>query len=291
MEFQYDRFVYDTGCSDQNDTLPCLRALPLNSIIPANTNFPYPGAATNTTPERYWLPIVDEDMIREPLYHQFKNGMFVGVPVIVGNSNDEGSDYAPDAASPEEIQLFFKNNYPGLDQTQLERITGTYTLMDPVPKHEAWFPSASAAYGDALFTNAGYEIAGWVANHFSHFKSWNYRYNVRDPPQIAAGLGVPHASESTAIFGVGYAGSSPASYSTINAPIIPIVMNYWLSFIQTLSPNTLKHGSAPYWNSWGRGEAGRRLKFETNATVMEDIPHNATIHGKLWRELAANMDL
>lgn len=291
MEFQYDRFVNDTGCSAQNDTLSCLRALPLNSIIPANINSPYPGAATNTTPERYWLPVVDDDIIQGSLYQQFEDGLFVGVPVIVGNSNDEGSNYAPDAASPEEIHLFFKDNYPHLEQTHLERITDIYTLMDPVPKHKAWFPSASAAYGDALFTNAGYVIVRWVANHFSYSKAWNYRYNVRDPSQIAAGLGVPHTSESTAIFGVGYAGSSLPSYSTINAPIIPVVMNYWLSFVQTLNPNTLKYGSAPYWKPWGGEGARRRLKFETNATMMEEIPRNVTIHGNLWRELAANMYL
>jgi carboxylesterase type B len=52
-----------------------------------------------------------------------------------------------------------------------------------------------------------------------------YRYNVRDEPHAASGLGVPHLFEAAAVFGPG---SLPqrdvaASYYSYNAPVVPLV--------------------------------------------------------------------
>ncbi|RMY78182.1 hypothetical protein D0864_09324 [Hortaea werneckii] len=64
---------------------------------------------------------------------------------------------------------------------------------------------------------------------------WNYRYNVEDRDTVAAGYGVPHVSEKTAIYGVNNTGPCDGcSYATYNAPMVPIVMHYWISFIKHL---------------------------------------------------------
>ena len=78
--------------------------------------------------------------------------------------------------------------------------------------------------------------------------NWNYRYNVEDPAQMQRGLGVPHTTEISAIWGpVNTYGAAPASYNKgkSNAWIVPMIQSYWLSFIRTLDPNTLRAKGSP----------------------------------------------
>ena len=70
-----------------------------------------------------------------------------------------------------------------------------------------------------------------------------------------------------------------------------VVMNYWISFVRALDPNTYKLASAPNWNSFGTGQdGGRRLRFETNATEMELIPQDQVARCEFWKELAEVME-
>ncbi|KAH1489384.1 hypothetical protein KXW25_007403 [Aspergillus fumigatus] len=119
-------------------------------------------------------------------------------------------------------------------------------------------------------------------------KVWNYRYNVQDPPRIAAGLGVTHTFDLQAIFGLNYGSSVSSSMRDINAPIIPVVMHYYISFIRTLNPNLLKADSAPFWKPWGDGE---RLKVQTNATAMETVSAVQWDRCSLWKRLAPVLEV
>lgn len=170
-------------------------------------------------------------------------------------------------------------------------INAHYPLTSPVPLHAAYFPSASAAYGDSTFTCPGNIISSYISSHFSSSKVWNYRYNVQDARLIAIGLGVPHTFESPAIFGVGNAGDGYGvenSYLGDNEAIVPVMMNYWISFVRSLDPNVYKYAEAPAWDSWG-GEAGRRLMLETNRTKMEAVPEEQIEKCEFWRGLGGLM--
>jgi len=105
--------------------------------------------------------------------------------------------------------------------------------------------------------------------------SWNYHYNVEDPSQVAEGLGVPHTVEVNAIWGPEnvFGGGAPKSYlpGGVNEGIVPVIQGYWTSFVRTLDPNTLKVKGTPVWEEWTSAGAWRRLKFQTNATSMEDV--------------------
>jgi acetylcholinesterase len=212
------------------------------------------------------------------------------VPVLVDNDSDEGSIFAPNAATPAEVQIFFQNQYPNLTADQLNAIIEMYPLMQPLPEHEAWFPSASAAYGEACFIFPGNEIASAVAKYLSPNLAWVARYNVQDPAQIAAGLGVSHTIDLAAIFGCGDAIACPASYTTINAPIVPITMHYYISFIIALNPNTFKLPEAPAWESWGPS-TGSRLRIQTDDTAMEDVPGDQIARCSAWKLFSASMEV
>lgn len=164
--------------------------------------------------------------------------------------------------------------------------------MPPLPAHAAYFPSASAAYGEATFTCPGNYISLSLANALSPYKVWNYRYNVLQASNVDRGLGVPHTFESPAIFGLGNANDNrDSSYSTYNSEIIPVMMSYWISFVRELTPNRYKFASAPHWESFGDGkDGGRRIVLQTNETVMEKVPRDQVERCEFWRSLADIME-
>lgn len=288
MKFQYDGFVKDVGCGGKEDPLSCLRSASIGAIQRADVPKPFPGGSKSPTPLWYFLPVVDGALVPDRLSRLFQQGKFLHVPLVVSDDTNEGTEFASDAASPTEVAQFMKNNYPGLNTSQLETIKHAYPLASPLPKHNPYFPSAAKAYGESTFTCPGNLISASMAQHFSADKVWNYRFNVRDPTEIAAGKGVPHVFDLPAIFGVGSTNEPTQSYATTNRKIIPITMDYYLSFIKSLDPNKFRNENAPEWQPWGNG-TGQRIKLQTNATEMESVPEDQVKRCSMWKMLAANM--
>jgi carboxylesterase type B len=287
MEFQYDRFVKDLDCETPGDSLECLRALDIETLQKFNIDRPFPGGSITPSPLWYFLPVVDGDLIPDHLYSLFSQGKFIQVPLIVSDDTNEGTGFAYNASTPSEVAQFMKNNYPGLSQDQLEMISDAYPVMHSLPKHAAYFPSAAAAYGEATFTCPGNLMAEAMAKKSSEV--WNYRFNVRDPTEIANGMGVPHVFDLPAIFGVGETNEPTYSYANSNAKIVPITMDYYISFMKALNPNPYRNQDAPEWLSWGLG-TGQRLKLQTNATQMEDVPQGQVDRCSMWKRLARDME-
>jgi acetylcholinesterase len=196
--------------------------------------------------------------------------------------------------------------------SQANQIPNLYPLEPPLPEHEAWFPSASRAYAETTFICPTNTILNAMLNATTNSSTasnssatatatatsssqpntgiWSYRYNVHDDWNTARGLGVPHVYESTAVFGPGNLGMGPSNraYCTYNAPIVPVVMNYWLSFARTLDPNVYKDPSAPEWQQWSADQT--RLVFQTNASVMERVDHGQIRRCQFWKDAAQAME-
>ncbi|POS79853.1 carboxylesterase [Diaporthe helianthi] len=296
LEFQYNRFVADTGCANATNALACLRSADLATIQTAGVTLPWEEGSDEPLPVWYWLPVTTGPgtLVPANLYDSFQAGKFIKVPLMIGDDTDEGTVFAYDAATPEDVARFFKNNYPLLDQSALDKINDAYPLTDPLPMHGAYFPSAAAAYGDSTFTCPGNTMAETMSKFYEAGKVWNYRYNVADPGNTAIGYGVLHTFESAAIFGPGYTGGAAAdSYYTTNANIVPVVMNYYISFVRALDPNVYRYPGTPVWETWGDAEGGKgfRLKFETNDTVMEEVPQQLVDRCALWKELSNAMEV
>lgn len=212
---------------------------------------------------------------------------YLAPDLTTSDDTDEGSYFAVDASSPSDICEFFKDNYPFVTDEDCNDINDHYPIMDPLPHHAPYFPSASAAYGDSTFTCPGSFLASAISSQFSPV--YNYRYNVLDYTLLSLGLGVPHTFESPAIFGVGNAGDDPhSSYSTYNKEVVPMVMNYWISFVRALDPNVFRHKQAPEWSAWVDGNA-KRLRIQTADTMMEHIPREHVEIFEFWRKLGDTM--
>jgi carboxylesterase type B len=81
-QYQYDSLVSRTGCSDSDDTLQCLRDLPIETLQAANTNIPYPGGVGN--PLYMYSNVIDGNFTTDYTYKLISEGSFIKVPVIFG---------------------------------------------------------------------------------------------------------------------------------------------------------------------------------------------------------------
>lgn len=289
MEFQYVQFVKDTGCdTGSTDALSCLRSLDITAIQEYNKKKPFPGGSDSPVPLWYFLPVVDGTLVPDRLHSLFEQDKFYHVPLIVTDDTNEGTPFGYNASSPEEVAQFIKNNYPGLDDDQLGEIKEAYPKIDQLLKHKPYFPSASRAYGESTFICPGNVMAAMMSKYSSPDHVWNYRFNVRDPTEASNGMGVPHVFELPSIFGLGNTNGPEYSFATVNANIIPVTMNYYLSFIKKLNPNDLRHPRAPVWEPWGPG-TGQRLKLQTNSSEMEAVPKAQLDRCSMWARFAAAM--
>lgn len=299
LEFQYEHYLSAVGCSNATlaaanstskppSTMACLRSLSTTVLQAANRGVAYPGRVG--TPLFPFTPTIDGDFIRDYPYRLLAAGRFVHVPILFGDDSNEGSNFAANAATAADVASFFTDNYPQLSANDTNAINTLYPLTDPLPRHNPFYPSASAAYGDTTFTCPG----NFISTIFSHAVCgstvWNYRYNVLDPSNVAAGIGVPHTFETAAIFGPGLAGGNGVgnSYTTTNAGIVPIVMNYFTSFVRKLDPNVFRFKGAPTWENWGNDQ--RRIVLQTNQTAMETVPDEQKARCQFWWGIGAKLE-
>lgn len=188
------------------------------------------------------------------------------------------------------MAAFLQSNYPHLSPSNTTALLAHYPQTESLPHHNPWFPSTAKAYGEATFTCPVSHILSAHARHSRTSRAWGYRYDVRDADNEAAGLGVLHIFESWAIFGPDSPagpGRGPRSYYTYNAAVVPIMMDYWISFVRTLDPSSLRFPGAPVWTRWGR--EGRRLRVRTEDIEVESVPGDQMARCAVWRDLAPVM--
>jgi acetylcholinesterase len=195
----------------------------------------------------------------------------------------EGSVFAPNARSSQDFGQWIQDNYPGISEKEVSQMLNKYPLMEALPNHDSWFPSASQAYGEATFICPTNAIPIEYTRRNLTGQTWSYRFNVYDEDNARGGFGVPHVMDAPAVFGAGYCPTNP-SYFTYNQPIIPVMMSYFISFVRDLNPNTYKHPSAPDWKNWGEDQ--ERLVLETGNTHMESTPREQRERCEFWKSIA-----
>ncbi|KAK4240662.1 Alpha/Beta hydrolase protein [Achaetomium macrosporum] len=300
LEYQFDRVASQTGCDRvaPAQQMACLRSKDAAVLQAANYAQPFPGRSEPPLPLFYWTPCVDGDLLPDLPYRLFERGQFISVPMVLGTSTNEGSVFAPDAAGPSDIATFFLNNFPLLTPNDTTAILAHYPQqLPPLPQHQPWFPTASRAYGEATFICPQHNVLTYLRRHSTNkTRLYTYRYNVHDDENLAAGLGVPHLFDAAAIFGPdNIGGAAGASYWTYNAPVVPLMMGYWISFVRGLDPNLYdlmptgggRGAQRPVWERWdGLGGDRKRLVVETGgAATMEGTPSDESQRCAFWLAL------
>lgn len=287
--YQYKNFAIRLGCvGSESESLACLRNKTAAELQAQNNNVPYPGAAD--APVFMWGPVLDYDLITDLTYNSFAWGRFIKVPLIFGDDTNGGTIFTPrDTATIESSDLFLHTQYPSLNLDHLVDINSLYPNGDDsCPNSGCYWRQVSDAYGDMRFMCPAMFISSMAAQ-YGVPQSWNYRYNVEDPAQIAEGLGVPHTVEVAAIFGPENTRGGPASYNPdgINAHIIPVIQSYWTSFIKSLNPNTFRLADTAEWETWN-SSSQHRLVFQTGGnTTMETVTEEARQRCKYLTDIGA----
>ncbi|KAJ9425033.1 Alpha/Beta hydrolase protein [Fusarium oxysporum] len=275
LQYQFDRVVNATDCADADDTLKCLRGIKLLST--ARTYRSY----------FYWAPTTDGDMFPDLPSKLYEKGEFVKVPLLSGSCTNEGSNYAVNAGTSAQFIRYMQNEYPYLTTEDTETILDLYPQEPKIVKHDTWFPSASRAYGEATFICPTNNILNAFAEHADPKTLWSYRYNVAIEEFTNDGYGVPHVSNAPAVFGPDMtAAKAGPSYRTYNAPMVPIVQNYWISFVRSFDPNTHRDEDAPRWENWGDDQ--RRLVFELNNNTMESVDKGQRERCEAWLDMSGS---
>lgn len=271
-QYQYDNLVIRTGCVDEEDTLACLRSLSATFLQENNYNTPSPGA--QVAPLFMYGPVIDNDFVQNYTYGAFEQGRFVRLPAIFGDDTNEGTIFTPKNTSTiGQSDTFLQSQFPALTFEQLRTINSLYPVAEQYPDSGKYWRQVSNAYGEQRYICPGIFISNVYA-HDGVSRNWNYRWNVIDRAYAAAGYGVTHVVEVGAIWGPENAnGFAPASYSTTNAAIVPVVQAYWTSFIRSFDPNTFRLPGTPEWGAW-TPDGYQRLMFQTNATAMETVPED-----------------
>ncbi|KAI1412657.1 alpha/beta-hydrolase [Hypoxylon sp. FL1857] len=300
LEWQFDRLLSQTSCDGDSDPMSCLRGIDTATLQTVNVPSPFPGRPNPPAPLPlfYWTPCIDGTLLRDLPYLQFSRGEYIDVPLIMGTTTDEGTVFASNASTSDDMATFMQDNYPNLTSEQASSIVDQYPidLMPAFPLHGPWFPSAAAAYGEATFICPATHVLSSYVSHLNTTRAWGYRYNVYDAINAAQGIGVPHIFESWAVYGPNSQmgiGGAPESYYSYAAGVVHPVMDYWTSFVRTLDPNTLRTPGAPAWEAWGTGQGGRRLLMEAGDSgtaemgnfTMETVPSEQRARCEFWEGL------
>ncbi|KAH6898352.1 Alpha/Beta hydrolase protein [Thelonectria olida] len=284
VDYKYQRILNETDCLGHEDgNMACLRAKSTADIQDANHNEPFVGRLGN--PNFYWMPVTDGDFMVDTPTNLFARGDFVKVPLLYGSTTNDGTIFTPNATSPYYFTTFMKNNFPYMTANDTDAMLDHYPLEPAFPMHADWYGPAARACGESTFICP----ANYILNSMrsaSKTDIFSYRYNLQDYNFIDTGRGVPHTLESTAVFGA-FMTATPASYTTYNAPIIPVVQNYWISFVRSLNPNTYRYKDAPEWKPWG--DTQTRIVLQLPNSTMEDVPRNETQRCAFWRSINETM--
>lgn len=185
------------------------------------------------------------------------------------------------------MNRFMKDQFPKITDKQLAQIDEYYPKAEQFPNTGQYWRAVSNAYGDMRYMCPGLYISSAFSK--SRTPSWNYRYNVEDPSQVASGIGVPHTVEINAIWGpANVNGGAPASYSTsLNRNIVPLMQGYWTSFIRSHNPNTHRMRGSPVWKEWDP-LLMNRIRLETNTTSMELVDHDERVRCSYLSSIGAD---
>ncbi|KAL9005623.1 MAG: hypothetical protein Q9188_001626 [Gyalolechia gomerana] len=281
-QYQYDELVARTKCdpisTNDNDTLSCLRKLSSDALQAQNIGTRFPD--TTLPPLFAYNPTLDYDFIPNQPFILFSTGQFLKVPAVYGSATNEGTIFVPrNLSTSKRSNDWIQAQFPLLNNTQKGYLTRTYPpTSQKWPKTGTYWRSTADAYGELRYICPGIFLSNVYANH-SVKGNWNYHYAVLDPSDEKRGLGTPHVAELNAIWGA--PAGSPASYNTSNANMIPVLQQYWISFIRTFDPNSFRLAGTPEWQEWSargfneEGEVGRRRILFQNGegkkTEMESV--------------------
>jgi triacylglycerol lipase len=247
----YNAVVKAARCERKRDTLQCLRELPLADFERATNSIP--GITAVETMRLLYIPRPDGELIRYSPEKLVNNSMFLAVPMILGNQEDEGTLFTQAQSSVNSggrlNQYLRKHYFYNAKKSQMRDFVKTYSKkpFDGSPYRtgddfEDWVGKKrfASVIGDALFVLTRRIAMAFVASSRPLVPLWGYQtsYDYRNGDSSL--YGTSHGSFEAVIFG---AGEYNTSYTTKSARA------YFLNFVYNLDPNK-RSPSLEFWPKW-----------------------------------------
>ncbi|KAI0284362.1 extracellular triacylglycerol lipase precursor [Russula aff. rugulosa BPL654] len=245
-----------------NNTFPCLISAD-SSDIRAGLDAAF---AIELFPFR---PVLDGPggIVSDHPARRLSHGAGGQVPVMAGTVLDEGTMFLPKNFRAEDIEVWLNANYtpsplgPGALTSGLDKVTSLYP---DDPSAGSPFNTGNETFGTGSGYKRGAAILGDMMfqaprRHWSQTTSApSYAYIFTEPqPSNDPALGVSHASELYYIFGQS------------QTPRLSLAMlDYWISFAVSLTPNDGKGTNRPHWGEYKETEQ----LLELNSNAMGMIP-------------------
>ena len=255
LQYQYDALLNQTGCKD----LGCLQTMDAVTFQVAvrELNLPSPGG--KNPPIFQFNPCLDEDFIKDYTYNEFKNGHFVKVPTIIGDTTNEGLMFtSKSVSSSQKAYTFVADQFTNLDAHDQKQIAGVWPGPSASDDHQ-WRNVAADIYGHIRYICPGLNFSSAYADTTS-LPTWQYRWDVG--PAL-------HVGELGSVW---FNGTQAAQV---------FVQGYWLSFIRAFDPNAYPRSfwtqdgvklTSPKWETFGkRGNESRLLLSNKNVVKMENV--------------------
>ena len=192
--------------------------------------------------------------------------------------------FTPQASTEEEVITFLGDTFPKLTKDENEKIDEYYNDIKSQPPNAPFFSAVEQAWGEACLICPSISILEAIRDT-SDQPAWSYRNNVYDDFYASIGFGTPHGWEEGAIFGPDNTNNpgrytAPESLYDYNAPLVPVFMNYWISFVRSLSPNEHRSSESPEWETWN--ESQRKLLIELDNLHMESVGEAQVERCEFW---------
>ncbi|KAL4957586.1 Alpha/Beta hydrolase protein [Aspergillus filifer] len=203
-------------------------------------------------------------------------GEFLGIPLILSYDTSEGSLSAPNASTKKEVASFVQGWSPQLNGPQIQHLVNPYPPEEVIPGRARYFPAASEIFADGVFlcpTNWITRSANFISQcgltviMFLIILRWLLPFLAPAKQRVSG----------QAPWGGGFL----YHYTTYNATIVEGIQNYFISFVRSLDPSSLRSPSSPRWKRSNLGEKGR-LKIQTNQTEMDKIPSDLLEKCETW---------
>ncbi|KAF8505634.1 extracellular triacylglycerol lipase precursor [Russula emetica] len=262
-------FVNNTrscATASPNNTFPCLISAD-SSDLRAGLNAAF---AIETFPFR---PVLDgpEGILNDHPAKRLSHGAGGRVPLMAGTVLDEGTMFLPEDFQTEDIAIWLNANYtpsplgPDVLKSGLDKVMSLYP---DDPSAGSPFNTGNETFGTGPGYKRGSAILGDMMfqaprRHWSQTTSApSYAYIFTEPQTNSdPALGVYHSSELYYIFAKKNGESNAARLSRA-------MLDYWISFAVSLTPNDGKGTNRPHW---GEYKETKQL-LELNGNAMGMIP-------------------
>ncbi|KAI0112061.1 Alpha/Beta hydrolase protein [Nemania sp. FL0031] len=196
---RYNKFVELAGCSE-----PVANKTTFDCLVAADTEVLQNASGTVSTTIGYWgsfafLPVIDDDYIRERPAAQLSRAKLSGKRVLVGNNANDGAPlFNPNVSSRAAYDSFVAEMFPLFTPKDISNLNKVYQIPDKLPSNSGIVFDTLGYTGPTALTQSGLATgiqqtvfdlsaetvfdcpAQWIAEAFSTGckSAWRYQYSL-----------------------------------------------------------------------------------------------------------------